>query len=756
MKIITNKSDLCQQNIAHHVSSVLLGHGINDTRKRTNTAYDTITIEGIFERIATPTAAPKDDADFIIPSSYTIAGGEEDARSHDTQRALGRFPLCMVDIDKGNHAMSDLTEAVSSFFGNVRYGVYSTASARPDVRKWRLAVQFDRELDFNEWSVLGEAFFDHLKTNGIDADPKLLGPGQPVYLPNVPPEGRNGDGTPIFYEYAVNDGPAADLNAPEVSRLIAATRKRRKAEEDMRLLASKSAAARRKIRQETGSPDLIEEFNLKHDMETLLIDYGYEQSPRNDKDWRSPHQTSGSFATRVMGADDGSQFFVSLSGSDDDAEIGAKGANGCRFGDAFDLHVHFEHNGEFNAALRHVEAEAAFKSAVEQAGNIKATPYDWRDPTKIPQRPWVFGRWLLSGTVAVVVAPGGMGKSTFISGIALSLASGRECLGKTVWGGPQRVWVWNQEDDLDELARSLQAAAKLHGLEPADISGNLFVDSAMEGAGLCTATEDRGGMHVLEPVYDAIKEELLRRGIKVLIIDPFVSSHEVDENSNTKIDKIVKAWARVAKGADCVIVLVHHTSKAGSAEVNTNSARGASALSSAARSLLTLNRITTGDAEKFGIEEEQRRSYIVVSDDKHNRTPAEKGTWFHLNSVELGNGSFEHLGDSVAALEPWSPPTTQTLRLTTLDIMEIQRLVDAKAYRDDAQAKDWVGHAIAKVVQLDAEIAADKSRIKAVQKDLIISEFLLVEERKHDSKPRKFVVTGTPVVLDESDIEDLL
>jgi hypothetical protein len=732
---------------------VLLGHGIHDTHKGTNVPYDTITFDEILKRVTNPTAVPKDEADFIIPSSYT----KPNARNHDAQREHGRFPLLMVDFDKGNHAMSELTEAVLSFFGDVRYGIYNTASARPDFRKWRLAVQLNRELAYNEWSELGEAFSDHLKSRGIVADPKLLDPGQPVYLPNVPPEGRKDDGFPIFYEHVVTDGPAADLNAREVSRLIGAVRRRRAKEQELRASMAKKVAARRKERQASGARNVIEEFNLSHDMETLLIEYGYEQSPRNDKDWRSPHQNSGSYATRVLTGEGGSQVFVSLSGSDADAEIGAEGASGCRYGDAFDLYVHYEHDGNFNAALKHIKAEAAVKAAFEQANNIRATPYDWRDPMKIPRRDWVFGRWLLSGTVAVVVAPGGMGKSTFISGIALSLASGRECLGKTVWGGPKRVWVWNQEDDLDELSRSLQAAAKLHGLEPLEIAGNLFVDSAMDGAPLCTATEDRNGVQLLEPVYQAIKEELLRRGIKVLIIDPFVSSHAVDENSNTKVDKIAKAWARVAKAADCVIVLVHHTSKAGSAEVNTNSARGASALSSAARSLLTLNRMTAEDAKKFGVDEEKRRSFIVVSDDKHNRAPSEDGNWFELVSVELGNGSLEHRGDSVAALRLWSPPTVVEPRLTPFDIFEIQRLVDAKPYRENVQSADWVGHAIAQVLRLDLKNTAHKRRVMAAQEDLTVSKHLRTERRKDSaSKFRSYVVTGTRITLDDLGMADLL
>jgi RecA-family ATPase len=74
---------------------------------------------------------------------------------------------------------------------------------------------------------------------------------------------------------------------------------------------------------------------------------------------------------------------------------------------------------------------------------------------------------------------------------------------------------------------------------------------------------------------DALTAESLARQIDVLIIDPFVSSHEVEENANSQIDEIAKAWGRVARAANCAIVLVHQTSKAGAAEVTALSARGA-------------------------------------------------------------------------------------------------------------------------------------------------------------------------------------
>jgi hypothetical protein len=168
-------------------------------------------------------------------------------------------------------------------------------------------------------------------------------------------------------------------------------------------------------------------------------------------------------------------------------------------------------------------------------------------------------------------------------------------------------------------------------------------------------------------------------------------------------------------------------------------------------------RLTKEDGDKYGIEEDERWRYVVVSDDKHNRTPAEKGTWFHRNSMELGNGSLEHRGDSVAALEPWSPPTSQMRQPTNWDIFEIQRLVDASTCRYSDQADDWVGYTIAEVLKLDPKNGVDKRRIKNFQRDLIFSKCLRIVEHKDAlSKPRKFVVTGKRVVLDDQSGEDLI
>jgi len=378
--------------------------------------------------------------------------------------------------------------------------------------------------------------------------------------------------------------------------------------------------------------------------------------------------------------------------------------------------------------------------SAEDSPNIIATPYQWCDPATIPLRPWIFGRWLLRRTVAAVVAPGGVGKTTFIAGAALSMVTGRELLGKTVWDGPQKVWIWNLEDGLEDMQRSIQAAALHHGVRREDVEGRLFVDCAMEGAGLCTAIEGPAGFKLLAPVYEQITAEIIKRSIDVLVVDPFVSSHEIEENANSLVDKVAKAWARVANDANCVVILVHHTSKAGASNVTAHSSRGAVALTDATRSALVLNRMDEKKAQELGFDDSEGKRYFSVGDDKHNRAPAEKADWFFLASVSLGNGPDG--GDSVGVAQPAKLPDPFE-DITVDDLRAVQSKVADGEWRENSQANDWVGKAVADVVGLDLERAGDKSKTKSLVKTWIANGALRVVERKdRHSETRKFVEVG--------------
>jgi len=345
----------------------------------------------------------------------------------------------------------------------------------------------------------------------------------------------------------------------------------------------------------------------------------------------------------------------------------------------------------------------------QRVNRLTATAYVWIDPNKIPERQWLYGRHLLRRYVSVTIAPGGIGKSRLLMGEALAMASGRDLFGQWVKSG-LKVWIWNLEDDKEELDRCVQAACKHHSITEADIAGNLYIDSGRQQE-LCTAIIGSNGIEVLQPVYDNITQELIERKIDVLIIDPFVSSHRVNENDNGMIDAVVKAWAKVADKANCAIELVHHTRKEGSGEITVDSARGGSAIMGAARDVRVLNRMSDQQAKDYGID--NPRSYFRVGSDKSNFAPIEGAQWYQIESVDLLNDRQAIRGDSVGVCVKWSPPDPFD-DITTAMFNSAMVRMSQNDCKYSPQANDWAGHAIADIIELDSKTSQGKAFIKRI------------------------------------------
>lgn len=156
---------------------------------------------------------------------------------------------------------------------------------------------------------------------------------------------------------------------PLFEQAIADLRKKREADAVAKEEARLAAASRRPIASASGSGP-IEKYNAANRIEDLLLKYGY-NSASNGHSWQSPLQQSGSFATRVFHNDDGIEHWVSQSQSDAEAGLGAQSATGARFGDAFDLYVFFEHNGDRNAALLAWQAEEAKRRQAQREENAQ-------------------------------------------------------------------------------------------------------------------------------------------------------------------------------------------------------------------------------------------------------------------------------------------------------------------------------------------------------------------------------------------------
>jgi hypothetical protein len=364
---------------------------------------------------------------------------------------------------------------------------------------------------------------------------------------------------------------------------------------------------------------------------------------------------------------------------------------------------------------------------------IIATPFVWRAEADIPRRMWLYGRHLLRRFVSVDVAAGGTGKSSVKIGESLAMASGRNLYGVEIHDGPLNVWLYNLEDPAEESERRIHATAKWFHISADDVDGRLFVDSGRDQR-CVIATETEYGARIAQPVYEQIKAQLLERKIDVLIIDPFVSSHEVSENDNRAIDAVVKAWGRLADECNCSINLVHHVRKGNGTEANADSARGAKSLVDAARSVIVFNRMSPDEAAMAGVAEDQRGFYFRTQNDKANLAPPDKASWYRMNNVSLDNG------DQVGVACSWKWPELFE-GISKHHLVAAQKAVANGEWRADPRSTGWVGIPIAKVLDLDPE--KHRKRIAKVIAEWVGNEALVVVEKQDDQRrPRKFVEVG--------------
>jgi hypothetical protein len=371
---------------------------------------------------------------------------------------------------------------------------------------------------------------------------------------------------------------------------------------------------------------------------------------------------------------------------------------------------------------------------------IRATPYTWIAPTTIPRRDFVYGRHLIRKFVSATVAPGGIGKSSLVITEALAMVSGKDLLGVQP-SGRSRVWLWNLEDPAEEIVRHVQATASHYGLTPEDLEGHLFIDSGRDQR-LVIAATDRNGTVISRPIVESLVGELIRRQIDILIIDPFVSSHEAPENDNGAMDRIVKEWGRVAQRANCAIELVHHSRKssAGETEITVEAARGGKALTDGCRSVRLLNRMSKEEGENAGVDK-PRLHFRTFIDKANLAPPAESSTWFKLESVDLGNGS-NGIGDSVGVVVPWQWPDLMA-DVTIRDVRAVQAIASKGRYRASPQAEHWVGKAVAEALRLDLAKPADKRKAANLIKVWLESGVLKRVEQKDDKgMSRPFVIVG--------------
>ena len=222
---------------------------------------------------------------------------------------------------------------------------------------------------------------------------------------------------------------------------------------------------------------------------------------------------------------------------------------------------------------------------------------------------------------------------------AVSVATGRNLSSpKPIKKGA--VWLYNTEDPQEELERRVIAIRKHYNI-PAEELKELYVTSGRDMQ-LMLAKNGKDGLIVNTAQIDSIIETIKAQKIVLLIIDPFVRCHEVSENDNTQIDKVMNELSRIAHETGCAIGIVHHTNKAAmnpkADSGDVNASRGASAITSAARIAFNIRNMSEKEAKDYGVEEEKHTYYMKREMTKGNVSPpGAEIEWFIKKSVTLHN-----------------------------------------------------------------------------------------------------------------------
>lgn len=370
----------------------------------------------------------------------------------------------------------------------------------------------------------------------------------------------------------------------------------------------------------------------------------------------------------------------------------------------------------------------------EESFGFSATQYRIANEQNLKPRDFIYGKCIIRNFVSLLVAPGGVGKTALTILEAMSLATGKDLLGKPVYGGPYRVLILGLEDPIDETVRRISAARRHYKITSDDLGGEdcrLFINSGRDQK-FCITIVTRDGVVIDEDVVQDLIMEIKRNKIDVVIIDPFVSSHSASENDNVAMDAVAKAWANIAEKANCAILLVHHSRKLNGEQISAEAARGASSVLAAVRSGRVIQPMSASEAAKAGLE--SHRGYFQVIDDKSNLAPPiDHSEWYRIVNVILSNG------DHVGVVERWQLPNPHDA-ITPEIIMAVQNAVMGQGYREHVQATKWVGHIVGQIVGFDTSIPTGRYRASTLMKSWIDEGYFIVDERDDESRrPRKFI-----------------
>lgn len=200
-----------------------------------------------------------------------------------------------------------------------------------------------------------------------------------------------------------------------------------------------------------------------------------------------------------------------------------------------------------------------------------------RLPRQAPEHRWLIRDLWSAGAVGIIGGEPKCCKSFLALGMGVAVASGSPCLGAYEVPHPGRVLLYAAEDATHIVRERLDGIAAYHRLDLARLDLWAITAPAIR-------LDARDHRRLLEDTVAELQPTLL-------ILDPFVRLHRVDENVSAAVAPLLAFLRQLQRTHGCAVVLVHHTRKnAGNARAG-QTLRGSSELHAWGDSNLYLRRL---------------------------------------------------------------------------------------------------------------------------------------------------------------------
>jgi regulatory protein RepA len=286
----------------------------------------------------------------------------------------------------------------------------------------------------------------------------------------------------------------------------------------------------------------------------------------------------------------------------------------------------------------------AFRAKADLGRLLDTTPVE---------REWAIEQLAPVGKVTVLAGPGGVSKSMLMLHVLVHAAMGQQ------WAEfaprqPVRSLYVSYEDDQQELHKRTHALAADLRLQDDGVLDTLYdVNGSIRKNLLMFATDEEAPQWLLLTKPDRfgpaertervewLVSTLKYLDIKLLVLDPAVYTHQLEENSIADMAQYMQTLTHIAKQAGVAVIVLHHMNKmsgwAALDDIHQGSLRGASSFADNARSVAVLVGMPIKDAANYGLPPEQATTsrYAVLKHVKHNYSAPLKEQVFERKGPRL-------------------------------------------------------------------------------------------------------------------------